>query len=243
MIGKNDTVAIGWCDNGTTDGKFTEGLTTAILAGAPNGMVINTSMRVQGNQIGRQRQVLFDHWADKVKTDWLLWVDSDIVLNLDAMKLLWQTADKINRPVVSGVYFISKENEGTLMRPFPVLFDNVNEFQIKYHHPLPENQVLKVDCAGFGFVLMHKSIVPKMREAHPGKGMFMETGDGQDDHFVGEDIIFFRRMEKAGVPLHAHTGALVKHIKRFSLDYDYYALYWANEHLKEKLKEQQQQGE
>jgi hypothetical protein len=243
MIGKNDTVALGWCDNGTTDGKFTEGLTTAILAGPQNGMIINTSLRVQGNQIGRQRQVLFDHWADKIKTDWLLWVDSDIVLNLDAMKLLWQTADKINRPVVSGVYFISKENEGTLMRPFPVLFDNVNEFQIKYHHPLPENQVLKVDCAGFGFVLMHKSIVPKMREAHPGKGMFMETGDGQDDHFIGEDIIFFRRMEKAGIPLHAHTGALVKHIKRFSLDYDYYALYWANEHLKEKLKEQQQQGE
>ena len=243
MIGKNDTVAIGWCDNGTTDGKFTEGLTTAIIAGAPNGMIINTSIRVQGNQIGRQRQVLFDHWADKLKTDWLLWVDSDIVLNLDSMKLLWQTADKINKPVVSGVYFISKENEGTLMRPFPVLFDNVSEFQIKYHHPLPENQVLKVDCAGFGFVLMHKSIVPKMREANPGKGMFMETGDGQDDHFIGEDIIFFRRMAKAGIPLHAHTGAIVKHMKRFSLDYDYYALYWANEHLKTKLMEQEQQGE
>jgi hypothetical protein len=243
MIKPNETVAIGWCDNGTTDGKFTEGLATAIIAGPTNGMIINTSIRVQGNQIGRQRQVLFDHWADKLKTDWLLWVDSDIVLNLDSMKLLWQTADKINKPVVSGVYFISKENEGTLMRPFPVLFDNVSEFQIKYHHPLPENQVLKVDCAGFGFVLMHKSIVPKMREANPGKGMFMETGDGQDDHFIGEDIIFFRRMAKAGIPLHAHTGAIVKHMKRFSLDYDYYALYWANEHLKEKLKEQQQQGE
>ncbi len=243
MIKPNETVAIGWCDNGTTDGKFTEGLATAIIAGPTNGMIINTSIRVQGNQIGRQRQVLFDHWADKLKTDWLLWVDSDIVLNLDSMKLLWQTADKINKPVVSGVYFISKENEGTLMRPFPVLFDNVSEFQIKYHHPLPENQVLKVDCAGFGFVLMHKSIVPKMREANPGKGMFMETGDGQDDHFIGEDIIFFRRMAKAGIPLHAHTGAIVKHMKRFSLDYDYYALYWANEHLTEKLKEQQQQGE
>jgi hypothetical protein len=239
MIGKNDTVAIGWCDNGLTDGKFTEGLTTAIIAGPANGMIINTSIRVQGNQIGRQRQALFDHWADKLKTDWLLWVDSDIVLNLESMKKLWQTADKIHKPVVSGVYFISKENEGTLMRPFPVLFDNVSEYQIKYHHPLPENQVLKVDCAGFGFVLMHKSIVPKMREANPGKGMFMETGDGVDDHFIGEDIIFFRRMAKAGIPLHAHTGAIVKHMKRFSLDYDYYALYWANEHLKEKLKEQQ----
>ncbi len=57
--------------------------------------------------------------------------------------------------------------------------------------PLPDNEVIKIDNAGFGFVLMHKSIVPKIREANPGKGMFMETGDGEDDHFIGEDIIFF----------------------------------------------------
>ncbi len=239
MIGKTDTVALGWCDNGTTDGKFTEGLMTAVLAGPANGMTIHTSIRVQGNQIGRQRQVLFDHWADKLKTDWLLWVDSDIVLNLESMQKLWKTADKINRPVVSGVYFISKENEGSLMKPFPVLFNDISEFQIQYVHPLPDNEVIKIDNAGFGFVLMHKSIVPKIREANPGKGMFMETGDGVDDHFIGEDIIFFRRMKAAGIPLHAHTGAIVKHMKRFSLDYDYYALYWTNEHLKEKLKEQQ----
>jgi hypothetical protein len=212
---------------------------TAVLAGPANGMPIHTSIRVQGNQIGRQRQVLFDHWADKIKTDWILWVDSDIVLSLDAMAKLWKTADKIAKPVVSGVYFISKENEGSLMRPFPVLFDDVDEFQIRYHHPLPKDEVIKCDCAGFGFVLMHKSIVPKMRAAHPGKGMFMETGDGVDDHFVGEDIIFFRRMKAAGIPLHAHTGAIVKHMKRFSLDYDYYAMYWTNEQLKENLKEQQ----
>jgi predicted glycosyltransferase involved in capsule biosynthesis len=240
MISKSDTVAIGWCDNGTTDGKFTEGLMTAIIAGPINGVEIHTSIRVQGNQIGRQRQVLFDHWADKLKTDWLLWVDSDIVLNLESLQKLWKTADKINRPVVSGVYFISKENEGSLMRPFPVLFDDISEFQVRYIHPLPEDQVIKVDNAGFGFVLMHKSIIPKIREANPGKGLFMETGDGDDDHFIGEDIIFFRRMKKAGIPLHAHTGALVKHIKRFSLDYDYYALYWAHQHLKDKLKEEQQ---
>lgn len=241
MILKSETVAIGWCDNGQTDGKFTEGLMAAVIGGAANGMPIYTSIRVQGNQIGRQRQALFDYWADNAKTDWLLWVDSDIVLNLDVMNKLWKTVDKVSKPVVSGVYFISKDNEGTLLAPYPCLFDNVdgNIHQIRYIHPLPENQVIKVDNAGFGFVLMHKSIVPKMRAAHPGKGMFMETGDGQDDHFIGEDIIFFRRMKEAGIPLHAHTGALVKHMKRFSLDIDYYAMYWTNQQLMKQLKEKQ----
>ena len=241
MIQKNETVAIGWCDGGLTDGKFTEGLMTAVVAGPGNGMPIHTSIRVQGNQIGRQRQVLFDHWADQVKSDWLLWVDSDIVLTLEAMAKLWKTADKIMRPVVSGVYFISKENEGTLMRPFPALFNNVSDYKIQYVHPLPENEVIKVDQAGFGLTLMHKSIIPKMREKFPNQSFFTEqAGSASDDHFVGEDIIFFRKMKESGVELHAHTGALVKHMKRFSLDFDYYALYWAHEHLKNKMREQQE---
>lgn len=244
MIQKNETVAIGWCDNGLTDGKFTEGLMAAVIAGPGNGMPIHTSIRVQGNQIGRQRQVLFDHWADKVKTDWLLWVDSDIVLTLDAMAKLWKTADKIVRPVVSGVYFISKENEGTLMRPFPALFNNVSEYQIQYLHPLPENEVVKVDQAGFGLTLMHKSIIPKMREKFPNQSFFTEqAGSAEDDHFVGEDIIFFRKMKESGVDLHAHTGALVKHMKRFSLDFDYYALYWTHQQLKERLANESAEGD
>lgn len=236
MIGPKETVSIGWCDNGTTDGKFTEGLMTAVITGGANKMPIASSIRVQGNQIGRQRQVLWDHWADKMDTDWLLWVDSDIVLTPDVMQKLWATADKHHRPVVSGVYFISKENEGTLMKPYPVLFNDLSEFQIQYLHPLPVNQVVQCDSAGFGLVLMHRSIVKKMREAHPNQSVFTESAaSNNDEHFVGEDIVFFRKMKAAGIPLHAHTGALVKHMKRFSLDYDYYGMYWTMAQMQQQL--------
>lgn len=238
MIQPKETVAIGWCDNGMVDGKFTEGLMSAVITGGANKMPITTSIRVQGNQIGRQRQVLWDHWADHIKTDWLLWVDSDIVLTPDVMQKLWATADKHHRPVVSGVYFISKENEGTLMKPYPVLFNDVSEYEIQYVHPLPQNEVIKCDSAGFGLVLMHKSIIPAMREKFPGESMFMETGTAKDEQFIGEDIIFFRKMKAAGIPLHAHTGALVKHMKRFSLDYDYYGMYWTMDSIQKKMKEQ-----
>jgi hypothetical protein len=33
-------------------------------------------------------------------------------------------------------------------------------------------------------------------------------------------------MKEAGVPLHAHTGATVKHMKRFSFDEQFYKLFW-----------------
>ena len=237
-----ETVALAWCDGGLVDGRFMDGLLLAIMNAPKIGMRVVNKIRVNGNQIGRQRQVLFDNWADVTKTDWLLWVDSDIVLTVDVMQKLWQTADKHHRPVVSGVYFISKENEGTLMKPYPVLFNDVSEFEIQYVHPLPDNEVIKCDSAGFGLVLMHKSVVEKMRTAHPNQSMFMETAaTNNDDHFVGEDIIFFRKMKAAGVPLHAHTGARVKHMKRFSLDADYYNMYWSMDTIQKQLLEQREQ--
>jgi hypothetical protein len=230
------TLAIGWCDNGNTDGKFTEGVVSVALQCSNNGIQLSHSMRVQGNQIGRQRQVLFDYWADQIKSDWLLWIDSDIVVNMEVVAKLWDVADKINRPVVSGTYFISKENEGTLAKPYPALFFDVDEFSIQHVHPLPNDEVIKVDSAGFGFVLMHKSVIPKMREKFPEQSMFGEI-ENVGNKYVGEDIVFFRKMKEAGIPLHAHTGALVQHIKRFSLDADYYGLYWSWQTLKKQIEQ------
>jgi hypothetical protein len=48
-------------------------------------------------------------------------------------------------------------------------------------------------------------------------------------------------MKAAGIPLHAHTGALVKHIKRFSLDFDYYALYWTMDQIKKQTEQKQKE--
>ena len=51
-----------WCDNGTTDGKFTQGLVYTILT---SGVPIVSAQRVQGNQIGRQRETAFNTWHKK----------------------------------------------------------------------------------------------------------------------------------------------------------------------------------
>ena len=160
--------------------------------------------------------------------DWVLWVDSDIVLTEEALQKVWAVAEKNTRPVVTGTYFISKENEGSLMAPYPAVFNWVegDEYKIAYLHPLPKDAVIKVGSAGFGFVLMHRNAVTKMREVHGAVPYFNETGVGEQ--FVSEDINFFRLMHTAGVPLYTHTGALVKHMKRFALDIEYYKMFWNN---------------
>ena len=221
-----ETVALAWCDGGLVDGRFMDGLLLTIMNAPKLGMRIVNKIRVNGNQIGRQRQVLFDNWADVTKTDWLLWVDSDIVITPDSLKLVWDSADKVSRPVVSGTYFVSKENERSLMQPFPALFkEGSNKHELQIIHPLPKNELIKVDSAGFGFLLMHKSIVPKLREVSPNYSLFAEE-EGVGDKYISEDIVFFRKLKATGIDLYAHTGAVVQHMKRFSLDINYYNLYW-----------------
>ena len=171
-------------------------------------------------------------------SDWLLWVDSDIELTPQVMQTLWDIADKDTMPVVTGVYFISKSTEQMMMVPMPcVFFEGEHEHQIHYIHPLPENEVLKVDIAGMGLVLMHRSVVEKLRATFPDESLFAEV-ENVGDKYISEDVVFFRKLQRAGIPVYAHTGALVRHFKRFALNEAYYRMYWEHQELTRNIPEE-----
>ena len=203
------------------------------LSGAMNNFPILSCVRVQGNQIARQRQTLIDHWYNNLKTDWLFCIDSDIVLTLDIWKKICNAADKDVRPIVSGIYFIAKEDYGSLPVILPCIFDDVDEYLVKYHHPLPIDQILKVDCAGMGLIIIHRDVITMLRKEYGEDAPLFGENNMVGDKFIGEDIAFFRKCKKTNIPLYAHTGAIAKHIKRVAWDMDYYGLFWDSLNIKE----------
>jgi hypothetical protein len=230
--GIKETVSVAWCDNGMVDGKFTEMLSMLLLNGEFNNTKIDGVIRVQGNQIGRQRDLILNIWENENKSDWLLCLDSDIVLNFESLKTLFSCADKNECPVITGVYFISYENEKTLMEPRPSIFYDRGVHAIENIHPLPENQLMKIGCGGLGFMMFHRSVLEKLREKYGHQQIYNEEFTNHSDiektQFVGEDISFFRKLTELDIPIYAHTGALVQHMKKFSYDINYYAMYWDN---------------
>ena len=234
--GTKDSIAVVWCDNGMVDGKFMQGVTDVMLK---SGVEFATSLRSQGNQIARQRQTVIDYWFDKTDYEWLLWVDSDVVISPEKFRLLWDNKDAEKRPIITGVYFTTDNPEEPLMIPMPTIFNFIvgdeGGFGLTRVHPMPVNQLIKVDAAGMGFVLMHRSVVPKVREVSQDGQIFMEMGRGTK--FIGEDIFFFALCDKAEIPLYAHTGALAPHMKRFSFDEHYYNAFFGKpkEEPKSKL--------
>lgn len=215
-----ETLTIAWCDNGMVDGKFMQGVTDVILH---SGVKIATTLRSQGNQIGRQRETIVKAWYEQNKSDWILWVDSDVVISPEMFLKLWDKRDAVDKPVLTGVYFTTDTPEEPLMVPSPTVFEfviNGNEVGIKRLHPLPKNKFLQVGAAGMGFVLMHRSVITRILDVEPNSPIFTEVGVAKS--FMGEDIFFFALCHKAQVPVWCDTSALVPHMKRFSFDVNYY---------------------
>jgi GT2 family glycosyltransferase len=221
-----EKITIGWCDGGMVEGRFMSGIVNTVIEAPKNKLNIVNTVRVQGNQIARQRQSLWDFWSKLSDSEWLLWVDSDIVITPQILNMLWEVADKKTKPVVTGVYFVSNQNEQSLMEPVPAIYmETGNPYQTQIIHPLPENQVIPVDVAGFGLMLMHRSIIEPVNAAAGEVSVFGENQQASDK-FISEDVSFCRNLKKAGIQLYAHTGATVQHMKTFSFDKNYYNLYW-----------------
>jgi hypothetical protein len=215
-----ETLTIAWCDNGMVDGKFMQGITDVMLH---SGVKVATTLRSQGNQIGRQRETIVKAWYEQNKSDWILWVDSDVVLSPDTFLKLWDKRDAVDKPLLTGVYFTTDTPEEPLMVPMPTVFQFVvtdKEVGIKRLHPLPKDQFLQVGAAGMGFVLMHRSVITRILEVKPNTPIFTEVGVNKS--FMGEDIFFFALCNEAQVPVWCDTSALVPHMKRFSFDVSYY---------------------
>jgi hypothetical protein len=167
----------------------------------------------------------------------LLWVDSDVVITPEKFKLLWDNKDATERPILTGVYFTTDTPEEPLMIPMPTIF-NFAEAEdgvvgIKRVHPMPENQLIKVEAAGMGFVLMHRNVISRIIEAvGTDTAIFNDIGTGKT--FMGEDIYFFALVGKAEVPVYCHTGAVVPHMKRFSFDEHYYKAFFGGNQAQKK---------
>jgi len=90
------------------DGKFMQGVTDVILK---SGLKFESTLRSQGNQIARQRETIIHHWYEKNKADWLLWVDSDVVISPEGVLKLWEQKDKDERPIMTGLYYTTDNPE------------------------------------------------------------------------------------------------------------------------------------
>jgi hypothetical protein len=213
-----DKVAIGWLSPGVVDAKFA--MSVAIIYRDRADRVKALFAHENGGLLSRGRnELVAQYLAAESGCDWLLMLDSDEKIDLDAFDKLISVAHGTERPIVAGVYFGAFKGDPYPLA-VPLIFKakpGTSRFDPIWDYP--ENQVIPIDSAGTGCLLVHRSVFEKFqadadpRHEGPNWCWFLDRPVNGD--WYSEDHWFCSRARELGFPLHAHTGALLEHRKQF----------------------------
>lgn len=163
--------------------------------------------------------------------EWLLWWDSDIGCEADAVEKLLEAADPETRPIVGGLCFIegdySHDRMGGLRSSLaPTLYDwawvepnngTPGAYKMITRSSWTPGEVTRVGATGCGLLLTHRSVYEKIaawnqeNEAPP--HIWFERIPGPDGERCGEDVSFCIRAAQVGAPVYVHTGVQTTHQK------------------------------
>lgn len=215
---KTETVAIGWVHNGEVDTEFALSLMQIIREKGPR---VGAFYCVEGTGLlAKSRNIMVTHFLDNTTDDWLLMIDSDERISVPTFDLLCATADKAERPVVAGLYFAALW-EGLSLRPVPLIFEQQESGAINPIDNYPKDSVIPVIAAGTGCLLMHRSALQKIREAHTEENQswcWFQDGPIGNNKWLSEDLSFCAKLQQFDIPMVAHTGAILQHHKRIWID-------------------------
>lgn len=223
-------VSIGVCDPGTVNGDFAFKLVQLAQARSAR---LGPFVRIKGNGLlSKLRNRVVKTFLDNTDSDWLLLIDSDEQLSPAVFDQLIDTAHHTERPVVAGLVFAAFKVDGEAYpKPVPAIFQDTPQGFLplfKYDR----NAVFQIDACGTGCVLIHRSVLEKMREmADPHQGTdWCWFWDGPlNGEWISEDLLFSRRVRQLGFPIHVNTAAILPHQKSYWLDERHHIAWQLNE--------------
>jgi hypothetical protein len=223
------TVSIGYC-YGNQEQEFIDSKRDLqIFDRLHNGLVQN-EIPVRGLYVAENRNNMVKQFL-QTKDDWLVSLDCDIDFRPEMVYALYEIADPVTRPIVSGIYF-SRLAQGHLCPVWFMETDKGKYRTVNRIEPDP-GQPQAVDAIGMGFCIMHRSVFEGLLKVHGGDEWTWFghdeafNTDDQKIHHLGEDLTFCRRAKKAGFSIWGHAGIQVGHVKKVALSYE---LWLAEEH-------------
>lgn len=166
------------------------------------------------------QEFLDDHTAD-----WLFWLDTDMGFAPDALELLIEAADPVERPIVGALCYAQRDDEpdglgGWRTQPTPTIYDWVtladqSGYAVRWDYP--RDAVTRCAATGSACVLIHRSVLERMREAFTtGRirpAWYDRLPNPSTQQLFSEDLSFCVRAGALDIPVFVHTGVRTSHFK------------------------------
>jgi len=165
------------------------------------------------------------------EADWLLWWDSDIGVQEDAVQRLMAVADPDTMPIVGGLAFVEGSyghdfHGGLRSALMPTLYDwswvepkngMPGAYKLVGRHDWQPESLTRVAATGTGFLLTHRSVYEKISHWLVDQGappnIWFERIPGPDGELCGEDISFCMRAHQVELPVYVDTSVTTTHQK------------------------------
>ena len=166
------------------------------------------------------RNMLAKAMCDDSPAEWLFMVDSDMGFSAETVEELIAAADPSDRPIVGALAFAHKTDGkgsfyGIKYRAQPTIYSFVEtEERVGVVPTLdyPRDQLVKCDATGGACVLIHRSVLERVREKY-GDTWFDPISVPKGPTKFSEDLSFFLRCGFLDIPVHVHTGIKTTHDK------------------------------
>lgn len=221
-------VSIGACDPGQVNAAWAYNMIQLVQVRDDR---LGPFVRIKGSGLlSKLRNRVVAGFLDNTKSDWLLMIDTDEQLSVQTFDKLIQAAHDKERPVVSGLVFAAFDAHKNLYpKPVPAIFAE-SEAGFLPLYKYDKDSVFEIEACGTGCLLIHRSVLEKMREAaDPNQGdNWCWFWDGPiNGEWISEDLLFSRRIRQLGFPIHVHTGAILPHQKSYWLSEEHH-VDWQN---------------
>jgi len=143
---------------------------------------------------------LIAHWAINNKFDYIMWVDSDIILP----KLILEKFYSYNYDIISGIYLQRKEEVKIPEIYIPNDHGGSKNILIEQ---VPINQIFEIVGCGFGAVLTKIDVLKKI-----GYPQFEYHNAIDSKNAISEDVDFCRKAINKGYKIYADSSMRCEHI-------------------------------
>lgn len=167
---------------------------------------------VQGNVLVFQR----NECVQKMEGDWILFVDSDMTWQPQAIKTLVETREKFDLDIVGGLCF---QRSAPYQPTLYVRAANA-EHGYTFLEQWSEDAAIEVDATGMAFALIHKRVFDRILQKTTGEEMpdFERRSKMRPPPFFkwdgeyGEDFLFCREAQDSGSKVFVDTAVKIGHV-------------------------------
>lgn len=167
------------------------------------------NMCLGGNSTSGEDQKPFQGSVDY---DYMLWIDSDIIFNVDDFIKLYN----LQKDIASGLYLMHNGQQYATVEDWnEEHFNKTGFFEfLTPQHLVNKNEAFKVDYTGFGFILIKKGVFEKLK--YPWfRPLWKKFGNVTE--FTMEDVSFCHLVKEQNIDVWVHPEVIVKHEKKVLL--------------------------